>query len=86
MRKHTGAAHAEAVALEASAAAVAVEASAAAELDATAPLPAAESVPATAASISSGVASLTRRFSVKIHPGESSSVSQVFPFAVASLS
>lgn len=33
--------------------------------------------PATAAEISSAVASSTRRFSLKIHPGSSSAVSQV---------
>jgi len=41
--------------------------------------------PDTAASISAAVASSTRRFCVKIHPGESVSVSQEFPLPVLSL-
>lgn len=40
--------------------------------------------PATAALISSAVASSTSKFWVKIHPGSSSAVSHVLPLAVAS--
>ena len=43
------------------------------------------SVPATAASISSAVASSTSRFWVKMQPGSSSKVLQELPLAVGSL-
>lgn len=42
--------------------------------------------PATAASISAGVASLTNRFWEKMQPTASSAVSQLFPAPVLSLS
>ena len=45
-----------------------------------------DDVPATAALISAAVASSTNRFCEKIQPSTSSSVSQVFPFPVVSLS
>ena len=53
-----------------------------AALDADAALP--DEVPATAAAISSAVASSTKRFCVKIQPSTSSSTSQVFPAPVGS--
>jgi hypothetical protein len=54
------------------------------EFEAADPLPTAEADPPTAASISSGVASFTRRFCEKIQPSTSSTVSQVFPAPVLS--
>lgn len=56
------------------------------EFDAAAPPETAVLDPATAAEISAAVASFTRRFCEKIHPGESASVSHVFPLAVVSVS
>lgn len=54
-----------------------------AALDADAALP--DEIPATAAVISSAVASSTKRFCVKIQPSTSSATSQVFPAPVGSL-